>query len=216
MQQVRYMSEGNPFFPLPSAASRGVTVPRRRQQQQQQQQQAVPYAQTVQDTVAGTLPSAISVATQDTRVQHIKVRFCCRASRSLVGLLRYSALATIIFPSAGHVIAGLSRSISVETSKRCRLHQLQLGDVSLRSPAAAAAAFLSSLTRVAADTPSSTKKTRASCALTPHRTGTHASSHWHSRLIALALTVACSYTSADQMSIVVTSRQCVMVRPLAA
>ena len=186
------MSEGNPFFPLPSAASRGVTVPRRRQQQQQQQQQAVPYAQTVQDTVAGTLPSAISVATQDTRVQHIKVRFCCRASRSLVGLLRYSALATIIFPSAGHVIAGLSRSISVETSKRCRLHQLQLGDVSLRSPAAAAAAFLCAPLPLQ-PLPSSARspallqihppqqrrhglRVRSrliALALTPHRTGTH-------------------------------------------
>ncbi len=35
--------------------------------------------------------------------------------------------------------------------------------------------------------------------------------HWHTRLIALALTDTRSYTSADQLSIVVASRQCLQV-----
>ena len=57
------MSEGNPFFPLPSHASAVYAG----------QQQPAPYAQTLQDIVSGALPSGVSVATSDARVDDVKV-----------------------------------------------------------------------------------------------------------------------------------------------
>jgi hypothetical protein len=57
----RYISEGNAFFPA------------LKRYQQQQQQQPSPYAQTVQEAVAGELPSGASIAVADTRVDDIKV-----------------------------------------------------------------------------------------------------------------------------------------------
>jgi hypothetical protein len=70
--ETRYMSEGNPFFPVPPASS-----PSHAEQQQQQQQQPLPYAQILQETVAGVLPSLVSVSASDTRVDHIKVAGLC-------------------------------------------------------------------------------------------------------------------------------------------
>jgi hypothetical protein len=60
----RYISEGNAFFPA---------LTKYHHQQQQQQQQPSPYAQTVQEAVAGELPSGVSIAVADTRVDDIKV-----------------------------------------------------------------------------------------------------------------------------------------------
>ena len=61
---IRYLSEGNPFFPLPPVTSMGHAM----------SLQAVPYAQVLQDTVAGALPSSHSVAAADTRASDVKVR----------------------------------------------------------------------------------------------------------------------------------------------
>jgi hypothetical protein len=72
--EARYMSEGNPFFPVPPASSPSHAE---QQQQQQQQQQPLPYAQILQETVAGVLPSLVSVSASDTRVDHIKVAGLC-------------------------------------------------------------------------------------------------------------------------------------------
>jgi hypothetical protein len=104
------MSEGNPFFPLPSDASEVYAG----------QQQPAPYAQILQEIVGGTLPPAVSVATSDARVDDVKVRrnVSCRGS------LLFSSVLTLFLS------VDVSCSLGRQERLRCSREQLQSGVVS--------------------------------------------------------------------------------------